>query len=60
MHLATNMLGPSLPHEQLFTIHDFSPDWTYSGDTTEDTTNSSKVLIVGTFFVSKDISSQSK
>lgn len=47
MHLDTDMLGPSLSQEQLFTIHDFSPDWTYSGDTTEDTTkDSSKVCIL--------------
>ncbi|XP_018850509.2 calmodulin-binding transcription activator 3-like isoform X3 [Juglans regia] len=61
MHLDTDMLGPSLAQEQLFTIQDFSPDWTYSGDTTVDTAkDSSKVLIVGTFLVSKEISSKIK
>lgn len=53
MQLEINSLGPSLSKEQLFTIHDFSPDWAYSGDTTEDTT---KVLIVGKFLVSKELS----
>lgn len=30
MHLDIDSLGPSLSQEQLFSIHDFSPDWAYS------------------------------
>ncbi|KAJ6847211.1 putative calmodulin-binding transcription activator 3 isoform X1 [Iris pallida] len=41
-HLDIGPLGPSLSQEQLFHIHDFSPDWAYSG-------TESKVLIVGDF-----------
>lgn len=41
-HLDIGPLGPSLSQEQLFHIHDFSPDWAYSGI-------ESKVLIVGDF-----------
>ncbi|XP_059429611.1 calmodulin-binding transcription activator 2-like isoform X3 [Corylus avellana] len=61
MHLDTDLLGPSLSQEQLFTIRDFSPDWAYSGDATEDATKDlRKVLIVGTFLVSKELSSKIK
>ncbi|PQQ00134.1 calmodulin-binding transcription activator 2-like [Prunus yedoensis var. nudiflora] len=42
MHLDIDSLGPSLSQEQLFSIHDFSPDWAYSETET-------KVLIVGIF-----------
>ncbi|CAL9748558.1 unnamed protein product [Musa acuminata subsp. burmannicoides] len=42
MQLDMDSLGPSLSQEQLFTIHDFSPDWAFSGVET-------KVLIAGTF-----------
>ncbi|XP_038980339.1 calmodulin-binding transcription activator 1-like isoform X2 [Phoenix dactylifera] len=42
MRLDVDSLGPSLSQEQLFSIVDFSPDWTYSGVET-------KVLISGTF-----------
>ncbi|RZS04724.1 hypothetical protein BHM03_00035092 [Ensete ventricosum] len=42
MQLDMDSLGPSLSQEQLFTIHDFSPDWAFSGIET-------KVLIAGTF-----------
>jgi hypothetical protein len=49
MQLEINSLGPSLSKEQLFTIHDFSPDWAYSGDTTEDTTKVC-ILWLGRFF----------
>ena len=31
MQLEIDSLGPSLSQEQLFSICDFSPDWTYSG-----------------------------
>lgn len=31
MQLEIDSLGPSLSQEQLFSIFDFSPDWTYSG-----------------------------
>lgn len=31
MQLDMDSLGPSLSQEQLFTIHDFSPDWAFSG-----------------------------
>lgn len=31
MQLDIGSLGPSLSQEQLFSICDFSPDWTYSG-----------------------------
>jgi hypothetical protein len=31
MQLDVDSLGPSLSLEQLFSIHDFSPDWAYSG-----------------------------
>uniref|UniRef100_A0A7N2R6B9 CG-1 domain-containing protein n=1 Tax=Quercus lobata TaxID=97700 RepID=A0A7N2R6B9_QUELO len=61
MQLEINSLGPSLSQQQVFTIHDFAPDWTYSGDTTEDTTKDrTKVLIVGNFLVSKELSSKIK
>ncbi|XP_065863920.1 calmodulin-binding transcription activator 3-like isoform X2 [Euphorbia lathyris] len=53
MQLDVESLGPSLAHEQLFTIHDFSPDWAFSGVET-------KVLIIGTFLGSKTLSSESK
>ncbi|XP_038882532.1 calmodulin-binding transcription activator 3-like isoform X3 [Benincasa hispida] len=46
MQLDVDSLGPSLSQEQLFSISDFSPDWTYSGNVT-------KVLIVGSFLGSK-------
>ncbi|KAK9161829.1 hypothetical protein Syun_008170 [Stephania yunnanensis] len=42
MQLDIDSLGPSLSQEQLFSIHDFSPDWAYSGVDT-------KVLISGVF-----------
>ncbi|KAK9136583.1 hypothetical protein Sjap_007177 [Stephania japonica] len=42
MQLDIDSLGPSLLQEQLFSIHDFSPDWAYSGVDT-------KVLISGVF-----------
>ncbi|XP_027331355.1 calmodulin-binding transcription activator 2-like isoform X2 [Abrus precatorius] len=48
-----NSLGPSLSQEQLFSIHDFSPDWAYTGVKT-------KVLIAGTFLGSKKLSSETK
>ncbi|KAK7388060.1 hypothetical protein VNO78_22863 [Psophocarpus tetragonolobus] len=53
MHLDIDSLGPSLSQEQLFSIHDFSPDWAYTGVRT-------KVLIVGTFLGSKKLSSETK
>lgn len=31
MQLDMDSLGPSLSREQLFSIHDFSPDWAYTG-----------------------------
>jgi len=31
IQLDMDSLGPSLSQEQLFTIHDFSPDWAYTG-----------------------------
>lgn len=31
MQLDVDSLGPSLSQEQLFSIHDFSPDWAYTG-----------------------------
>lgn len=49
MQLDVDSLGPSLSQEQLFSIFDFSPDWTYSGNVT-------KVLIVGAFLGSKKLS----
>lgn len=42
MQLNVDSMGPSLSQEQLFSIHDFSPDWAYSAFET-------KVLISGTF-----------
>ncbi|OVA16678.1 IQ motif [Macleaya cordata] len=42
MQLDMDSLGPSLSHDQLFSICDYSPDWAYSGVET-------KVLISGTF-----------
>ncbi|XP_011653672.1 calmodulin-binding transcription activator 3 isoform X2 [Cucumis sativus] len=48
MQLDVNSLGPSLSQEQLFSIFDFSPDWTYSGNVT-------KVLIVGSFLGSNKL-----
>ncbi|XP_015574726.1 calmodulin-binding transcription activator 3 isoform X2 [Ricinus communis] len=53
MQLDIESLGPSLSQEQLFSIHDFSPDWAYSGVET-------KVLIIGTFLGSKKFSSERK
>ncbi|TKY54302.1 Calmodulin-binding transcription activator 2 [Spatholobus suberectus] len=53
MQLDMDSLGPSLSQEQLFSIHDFSPDWAYTGVRT-------KVLIVGTFLGSKKLSSETK
>lgn len=53
MQLDVDSLGPSLSLEQLFSIHDFSPDWAYSGVRT-------KVLIVGTFLGSKKLSGETK
>ncbi|KAJ1403030.1 P-loop containing nucleoside triphosphate hydrolase [Sesbania bispinosa] len=53
MQLDMDSLGPSLSQEQLFSIHDFSPDWAYAGIRT-------KVLIVGTFLGSKKLSSETK
>ncbi|KAG6667871.1 hypothetical protein CIPAW_01G131100 [Carya illinoinensis] len=61
MHLDTDLLGPYLCQEQLFTIHEFLPDWAYSEDTTEfSPKDSTKVLIVGTFLVHKELSSKIK
>ncbi|XP_042517418.1 calmodulin-binding transcription activator 3-like isoform X2 [Macadamia integrifolia] len=42
LQLDIESLGPSLSQDQLFSIHDFSPDWAYSGVET-------KVLITGKF-----------
>ncbi|PKI47199.1 hypothetical protein CRG98_032421 [Punica granatum] len=53
MQLDTDSLAPSLSQEQLFSISDFSPDWAYSGIET-------KVLIVGTFLPSKDLTVKPK
>lgn len=53
MQLDMDSLGPSLSWEQLFSIHDFSPDWAYSGVET-------KVLIVGEFLGNKMPSSSTK
>ncbi|XP_019431155.1 PREDICTED: calmodulin-binding transcription activator 3-like isoform X2 [Lupinus angustifolius] len=53
MQLDMDSLGPSLSQEQLFSIHDFSPDWAYAGVRT-------KVLIVGTFLGSKKLSNEIK
>ncbi|KAF9674333.1 hypothetical protein SADUNF_Sadunf10G0116400 [Salix dunnii] len=53
MQLDIDSLGPSLSQDQLFSIHDFSPDWAYSGVDT-------KVLITGTFLGSKKFSSETK
>ncbi|WCJ23221.1 Calmodulin-binding transcription activator 1 [Euphorbia peplus] len=53
MQLDVESMGPSLSQEQLFTIHDFSPDWSFSGVET-------KVLIIGTFLGSKKFSGESK
>ncbi|XWS29530.1 hypothetical protein CRYUN_Cryun24cG0037000 [Craigia yunnanensis] len=41
------MLGPSLSHDQLFSIIDFSPNWAYIG-------SEIKVLITGRFLKSRD------
>ncbi|XP_035547952.1 calmodulin-binding transcription activator 2-like isoform X2 [Juglans regia] len=61
MQLDADLLGPHLCQEQLFTIHEFSPDWAYSEDTTEfSPKDSTKVLIVGTFLVRKELSSKIK
>ncbi|KAL0545176.1 hypothetical protein IC582_020323 [Cucumis melo] len=48
MQLDVNSLEPSLSQEQLFSIFDFSPDWTYSGNVT-------KVLVVGSFLGSNKL-----
>ncbi|BAT77003.1 hypothetical protein VIGAN_01508200 [Vigna angularis var. angularis] len=53
IQLDMDSLGPSLSQEQLFSIHDFSPEWAYTGVRT-------KVLIVGTFIGSKKPSSETK
>ncbi|XP_008223475.1 PREDICTED: calmodulin-binding transcription activator 2-like [Prunus mume] len=53
MHLDIESLGPSLSQEQLFSIHDFSPDWAYSETET-------KVLIVGSFLGSKKHTTETK
>ncbi|XP_027921884.1 calmodulin-binding transcription activator 2-like isoform X3 [Vigna unguiculata] len=53
IQLDMDSLGPSLSQEQLFSIHDFSPEWAYTGVRT-------KVLIVGTFLGSKKLSSETK
>ncbi|GAV84782.1 IQ domain-containing protein/CG-1 domain-containing protein/Ank_2 domain-containing protein [Cephalotus follicularis] len=45
-HLDTYMLGPSLSHDQLFSIIDFSPNWAYAG-------SEIKVLITGRFLKSQ-------
>ncbi|XVE83136.1 hypothetical protein DITRI_Ditri16bG0063300 [Diplodiscus trichospermus] len=45
--LDTFMLGPSLSHDQLFSIIDFSPNWAYVG-------SEIKVLITGRFLKSRD------
>ncbi|XP_058096807.1 calmodulin-binding transcription activator 3-like isoform X2 [Magnolia sinica] len=45
--LDSYMLSPSLSHDQLFSILDFSPNWTYTGSET-------KVLITGTFLKDKN------
>lgn len=42
----TYMLGPSLSHDQLFSIIDFSPNWAYAGSET-------KVLMTGKFLKSQ-------
>ncbi|XP_072982150.1 calmodulin-binding transcription activator 3-like isoform X1 [Typha latifolia] len=47
MQLEADSLGPSISQEQLFSIIDFSPDWSYSNIET-------KVLISGTFLGSVD------
>nr|XP_011464949.1 PREDICTED: calmodulin-binding transcription activator 1-like isoform X3 [Fragaria vesca subsp. vesca] len=53
MQLDVDSLGPSLSQEQLFSICDFSPDWSYSG-------TESKVLIAGRFLGSKRNSTDTK
>ncbi|KAL2338900.1 hypothetical protein Fmac_013346 [Flemingia macrophylla] len=53
MQLDMDSLSPSLSQEQLFSIHYFSPDWAYAGVRT-------KVLIVGSFLGSKNVSSETK
>ncbi|XP_030508326.2 calmodulin-binding transcription activator 3 isoform X2 [Cannabis sativa] len=53
MQLEIDSLGPSLSQEQLFSICDISPDWTYTGVET-------KVLIAGRFLGSKKHSSETK
>ncbi|KAE8704926.1 Calmodulin-binding transcription activator 3 [Hibiscus syriacus] len=45
--LDTFMLGPSLSHDQLFSIIDFSPNWAYVG-------SEIKILITGRFLKSRD------
>ncbi|KAJ7945407.1 Calmodulin-binding transcription activator 2 [Quillaja saponaria] len=42
VHLDSYLLGPSLSHDQLFSIIDFSPSWAYEG-------SQIKVLITGKF-----------
>ncbi|XVF17258.1 hypothetical protein REPUB_Repub10bG0104400 [Reevesia pubescens] len=51
--LDTFMLGPSLSHDQLFSIIDFSPNWAYVG-------SEIKVLITGRFLKSRDDSKNCK
>ncbi|KAL4369390.1 hypothetical protein GQ457_05G008410 [Hibiscus cannabinus] len=46
-HLETFMLGPSLSHDQLFSIIDFSPNWAYLG-------SEIKILITGRFLKNRD------
>ncbi|KAL6220090.1 hypothetical protein ACLB2K_007847 [Fragaria x ananassa] len=46
VRLDSYMLGPSLSHDQLFSIVDFSPNWTYEN-------SESKVLITGRFLKSQ-------
>ncbi|XP_022137836.1 calmodulin-binding transcription activator 3-like isoform X2 [Momordica charantia] len=53
MQLDVDSLGPSLSQEQLFSIIEYSPDWTYRGNVT-------KVLIVGSFLGSKKLSSENQ
>ncbi|XP_022751072.1 calmodulin-binding transcription activator 3-like isoform X2 [Durio zibethinus] len=45
--LDTFMLGPSLSHDQLFSVIDFSPNWAYVG-------SEIKILVTGRFLKSRD------
>ncbi|KAJ4950273.1 hypothetical protein NE237_027105 [Protea cynaroides] len=53
VHLDAYLLSPSLSHDQLFSIIDFSPSWAYTGSET-------KVLVTGTFLRGQQVATKCK